>query len=282
MNVSDLIEEYRNGSSLTALAKKNNRDARTIRKILVKQGEHIRSKEEQNKYSPQNQRKYHIDDTFLDKIDSCDKAYLIGFIAADGTIQPDGSIKIALSTKDKELLIKFQAILETNYPIRDSITKDGYEVSTFVFRSKSIRERLFEYNVVRGKTYFFSFPKTLPKKYYIDFIRGYWDGDGTICLINGCPRSSLCSYQKDFLKDVIDILFEQYGIQKVKLYKQKESNTWYFQYSELASYKLYSAFYEGKENRKLFLARKYSKFVELFGEINSHEPAASQAEDNIV
>ena len=282
MNVSVMIEEYLNGSSLSALAKKYNKDPRTIKRILEKNQITIRSRNEQNKFSPQNQRKYYINDNFLECIDNADKAYLIGFLAADGCIQPDGSIKISLSAKDKELLIKIQSALETNYPIRDSITKDGYEVSTFVFRSATIREQLSKYNIIRNKTYSYSFPKLLEKKYIIDFIRGYWDGDGTVCLINGYPRTSLCSYQKDFLQNIIDFLEKEYKIPKVNLYKKKESNVWYFQYSKESSKKLYNIFYKDINNIHLFLARKYSKFIELFGEIKSHEPAASQAEDKIV
>lgn len=96
----------------------------------------------------------------------------------------------------------------------------------------------------------------------------------------GYPRTSLCSHQKDFLEDVIDKLEMLYNIPKVKVYRKKESNVWYFQYSKESSRKLYELFYSNPSY--LFLERKYSKFKELFGEIKSHEPATSQAEDKIV
>ena len=152
MNVSVLIEEYLNGSSLAALSRKYNISAYRIKSLLQKNNIAIRSRNEQNKFSPQNQRKYFINDNYLNNIDCEDKAYFLGFLAADGTIQSDGSIKITLSSVDKELLIKFQKILETNYPIRDSITKDGFNISTFVFRSNNIREQLTKYNIVKNKT----------------------------------------------------------------------------------------------------------------------------------
>ena len=243
MNVSELIKEYENGSSLAALGRKYGYTGQTIKKYLEKEGVKIRSQKEQNKFSPQNQRKYIINDNYLDNIDDSDKAYLIGFLAADGCVMKDGSIRIALSSVDKEILQKIQNVLETNYPIRDSMTKDGFEVSTFVFRSAKIREKLSEYNVVHNKTYSFTFPNSLPQKYIIDFIRGYWDGDGSVHYSNGYPRTSLCSYQKEFLEKVLEILEKDYQIPKVKLYKKKESNTWYFQYSISSSQKLYEAFY---------------------------------------
>ena len=171
-------------------------------------------------------------------------------------------------------------VLETNYPIRDSITKDGFNISTFVFRSSKIREQLAKYNIVKNKTYTYSFPDILNEKYIPSFIKGYWDGDGTVCMSGGYPRTSLCSHQKDFLEDVIDKLEMLYNIPKVKVYRKKESNVWYFQYSKESSRKLYELFYSNPSY--LFLERKYSKFKELFGEIKSHEPATSQAEDKIV
>ena len=280
MNVSVIIEEYLNGSSLAALSRKHNISPYRIKNLLQNNNISIRSRNEQNKYSPQNQRKYFINDNYFDNIDCEDKAYLLGFLAADGSIQTDGSIKISLSSVDKELLLKIQSALETNYPIRDSITKDGFNVSTFVFRSSNIREQLTKYNIVRNKTYTYSFPTDLKQEYIASFIKGYWDGDGTVCLSGGYPRTSLCSYRKEFLEEVIDKLHTLYNIPKVKVYKKKDSNTWYFQYSCESSRKLYNLFY--KNTSSLFLERKYLKFKELFGDIESHEPAASQAEDKIV
>lgn len=280
MNVSVIIEEYLNGSSLAALSRKYNIGSYRIKSLLQKNNITIRSRNEQNKYSPQNQRKYFINDNYLDNIDCEDKAYFLGFLAADGTIQSDGSIKIALSSIDKELLIKFQKVLETNYPIRDSITKDGFNISTFVFRSNNIREQLTKYNIVKNKTYTYTFPNNLEQKYISSFIKGYWDGDGTICLSGGYPRTSLCSYKRDFLEEVVNKLESIYEIPRVNVYKKKDSNTWYFQYSKISSEKLYRLFYS--KPSYLFLERKYLKFKELFGEIESHEPATSQAGDKIV
>ena len=91
MNVSVIIEEYLNGSSLAALSRKYNISPYRIKNLLQKNNVSIRSRNEQNKYSPQNQRKYFINDNYFDNIDCEDKAYLLGFLAADGSIQPDGS-----------------------------------------------------------------------------------------------------------------------------------------------------------------------------------------------
>lgn len=278
---SEIIEKYLKGTSISALSKEYETTTYKIRKILTENNIVIRSRNEQNKFSPQNQRKHFINDNYFDVIDKEDKAYLLGFLAADGSVQKRGNVKIALSSIDRDFLEQIQKILETNYLIHDYTTKDGYLVSELSFRSSQIIDKLANYGIVNNKTYSFTFPKNLPIKYYIDFIRGYWDGDGTICKVGGYARASLCSHQRNFLETVVEIL-EQNGVPKVSIQKDKRKELYYIQYSSNSAKKIYNLFYNNKSSFNIFLTRKYNKFVELFGEINSHEPATSQAEEKIV
>lgn len=279
---SEIIEKYLQGASLASLGREYNCDSLKIRKLLCDNGIQIRSQKEQNKYSPQNQRKYIINDNYLNYIDSSDKAYFLGFFAADGTVRKDGSCKIGLSSVDRSLLEQFQKALETNYPIRDYMTKDGFAVSEFCFRSSKIIQEFSKYGIINNKTYSLRFPKNIPSEYIIDYIRGFWDGDGTICKSGNYARASLCGYNKEFLEDVLNILEQNYGIPRVNILQVKDKHAYYFQYASHAVEKLYYCFYKNKDSNQLYLNRKYLKFKELFGEINSHEPATSQAEEKIV
>lgn len=278
-----IISEYKAGASLAQLGKKYKHDGRTIRKELIQHGVKIRSRNEQNKYSPQNKRIYTLNDNYFNNIDNPDKAYILGFLAADGTVSlTRGSIKVGLSSVDREFLEALRDIWESDYPIKDYETKNGYQVSELTVRSAMFLSDLAKYNIVERKTYNFSFPYNLPEEYYIDFIRGYWDGDGTICLTGGYARASLCSYQKEVLQSILDILEQKYQIPPVAIRLKKGSNTYYFQYSQGSAEKLYHAFYDNIDNLTIGLARKYEKFKSLFGEINSHEPATSEKEEKIV
>lgn len=278
---SEIIDKYCNGASISSLSREYQITTYKIKKILQENNINIRSRNEQNKYSPQNQRKYKIDDNYFDVIDKEDKAYLLGFLAADGAVQKRGNIKITLSRIDRNFLEQIREILNTNYPIHDYLTKDGYETSELSFRSSQIMNELSKYGIVNKKTYSFSFPYNIPEEYYIDFIRGYWDGDGTICKSGNYARASLCSHQKNFLEEVLRIL-EKFGIPKVTIHKDKRNEVYYIQYASQSSEKLYHLFYKNKNNFNIYLTRKYEKFVKLFGEINSHEPATSQEEEKIV
>ncbi len=279
MDITVIKQLYLSGKSLAQLSKELNISTYKLKKMLILEGITIRSKEEQNKYSPQNQRKYEICDEFFDNLTPT-KAYLIGFLAADGSIQKDGGIKIGLSSIDKPFLETIRLLLHSNYPIRDYLTKDGFTVSEFIFRSEKIKQKLSEFGIVNRKTKTFQFPYNLPKELYIDFIRGYFDGDGTFCLAGQYCRASLCGYNQQFLQDVVDILENQYGIPKVKIQKDSRGNTYYFQYSQTSAKRLYEIFY--KNNPSLYLPRKYEKCLQLFGEIKSHEPVTSQVEEKII
>ena len=276
-----IISEYKAGASLAQLGRDYHCASQTIRKELVSQGISIRSRNEQNKYSPQNQRIYQINDNYFSLIDNPDKAYLLGFLAADGGVYKN-ELKIGLSLVDRDFLESIRDVWETTYPIKDYETKDGYRVSELVIRSSQLLSDLAKYNIVERKTYNFSFPYNIPEEYYIDFIRGYWDGDGTICLAGGYARASLCSYRKEVLQSILDILEQKYQIPPVAIRLKKGSNTYYFQYSQRSAEKLYHAFYDNIDNLTIGLTRKYEKFKSLFGEINSHEPATSEMEEKIV
>ena len=279
MDITVIKQLYESGKSLAYLSKETGISVYRLKKILIAEGINIRSKEEQNKYSPQNQRKYKVYDNFFEELNSIN-VYLIGFLAADGSIQKDGGIKIGLSSIDKPFLEKIRTLLQSDYPIRDYLTKDGFSVSEFIFRSEKIKQKLAEYGIVNNKTKIFNFPYNLPKEFYIDFIRGYFDGDGTFCIAGQYRRASLCGYNQKFLQDVVDILESQYDIPKVKVQKDNRGNTYYFQYSQISAQKLYKLFYQN--NPVLYLPRKYEKCLQLFGEIKSHEPVTSQVEEKII
>ena len=52
MDITVIIKSYLSGASLAQLSKENNISVYKLKKILLKNNIHIRSKEEQNKYSP--------------------------------------------------------------------------------------------------------------------------------------------------------------------------------------------------------------------------------------
>ena len=261
MNTHELINLYQNGVSLAELGRTTEYSPFIIKQILIKNGIVIRSRNEQNKFSPQNQRKYSVNDNYFKTL-SNNMSYLLGFIAADGCVLEKSNIlQIALAEVDKSFIELIAKELETNYPISTYTSKKGYTSCKIAIRSSEIFNDLKNYNIIPRKTYHFQFPKeTLPKEYWLDFIRGYFDGDGTVCTAGrGAIRWSLCSYSKNFLEEIVNILFD-FGIPKVNIYLKKDTNTYYIQYSTNSTKKLYTLLYT--ENC-LCLPRKLIKYQSL-------------------
>lgn len=131
-------------------------------------------------------RTYHYNEHYFHTIDSSDKAYWLGFLAADGCVfktkdTRQDMIIIALEDSDAEILERFNECLECNKPLRHYIRKsDNRKYVRFEISSNIMSNDLAQYGIVPKKTYKYIFPDNIDKVYYQDFIRGYFDGDGTI------------------------------------------------------------------------------------------------------
>lgn len=132
---------------------------------------------------------YYADYRKFEIIDSSEKAYWLGFIAADGCVYTRNNgtnsdfILINLSRKDKEHLESFKQFMNSNVKIQDHIQTTGFsnnsEMSKIVFNSHAMAQDLIDKGVTSRKSLTLKPPK-IDKKYYLPFILGYFDGDGSI------------------------------------------------------------------------------------------------------
>tara|TARA_R110000868_G_scaffold46524_5_gene153637 strand:+ start:21154 stop:21981 length:828 start_codon:yes stop_codon:yes gene_type:complete len=120
--------------------------------------------------------------------------YLAGFIAADGCVRNrvrkkciSKSLIIALSNKDHEHLEKIKMALQSNNPIKSIIIKPNKKVKVYSHQSRieiysaQIVNDLLKFNITPNKTYTYNMPDWLINHELVNhFIRGYFDGDGSI------------------------------------------------------------------------------------------------------
>lgn len=153
--------------------------------------------------------KYHnINDNFFNKIDTLDKAYLLGWIGSDGHISNAG-FTIKIHTKDIVILTYIKNIICTDVPIFNKVFTYT-DMSGFTINSKQISKDLcLLFNISPGKkSNTINFPN-IDQKYYYEFIRGYFDGDGTINSIRnkrGYPQSMITSDSPLMLLKIKEIL----------------------------------------------------------------------------
>lgn len=254
-----VCETYKKTGRITDCCKAIASGQEVVRRCLMKYNLY-QTHSEAMKRLPQNQRKYPVKDDYFN-VENSEMAYILGLLAADGSVsKKENEIKLSFSSIDKDFLIMLQEKIGGR-PIKSYITQDGFEVSSWCFTSKAIKDKLAFYNIVPEKTFVFTFPKHLCKDYWKDFIRGYFDGDGSISTAGpSAIRFQICSATKDVLEVIIDY-FEEYGIKKPNIQiKQGKNPIYYFQYSSVPTRKIYDILYY--ENC-LCLPRKARKYKEL-------------------
>lgn len=207
---------------------------------------------------------------------SSNMAWVVGFLAADGYLSKKrNEISIRLSSIDREILERIQKEIEIENPIRDFTSRRGFDYSELTWTCKEHRDELKKYHVVPQKTFILEPPLELDKKYWLDYVRGYFDGDGSVNFIesNGkkhCTalRWQVCSATPDVLEFILNVL-ESYGIKKVNIQKQKRNNSYLYciQYSTNATKEIYKILYSTPST--LFLARKKEHFKEIIQKINN-------------
>jgi hypothetical protein len=104
------------------------------------------------------------------------KYYIIGLMASDGSVSNSRTFSFSQSGKKGKKLIDYLC-LKLHYKNTIYHTKNAFGIS---FTSENCVKELSKYNIVPRKTLNYKFPQNIPKKYLISFIRGYFDGDGSV------------------------------------------------------------------------------------------------------
>jgi hypothetical protein len=168
-----LIKEYKTGVTCRELSKKYNFNRVTIEKNLRLWG------------IPANKVKPEINHHYFNIIDTEEKAYLLGFLCADGCIHNNSNkISFCLNEKDIEILFLIKKELKLNHKISnrkiyDRRTQKYYNQVSLQFSSKIMREDLKKLGINEFKSIGLKLP-LIKEIFFPYFIRGVFDGDGHI------------------------------------------------------------------------------------------------------
>jgi predicted DNA-binding protein YlxM (UPF0122 family) len=192
---------------------------------------------------------------------SPEMAYVLGLIITDGCISKTGTV--SLSMNDKELLEKVKEVMGSKHKIELSKYQKGLYCFHFS-REKLVRD-LDKHCVVPRKSLVVKFPE-IPQAYLPDFIRGVFDGDGSVFFDKRRPkfvlRSKFVSSSEAFIEG-LQMSLESLGMPKRTIYRQKTKNGWsyMFIYDHKDSVQLFNILYKNTQHG-LFLERKYNRFIE--------------------
>lgn len=165
-------------------------------------------------------RKYKLNETYFDEIDTQTKAYILGFFYADGSNSISKStISMSLQEDDKDILERIRHEVESEKPLEyidysyknlnDYTYKNQYRL---LFFSSHMSESLSDKGMVQNKSLVLEFPEWLDDKLISHFIRGYFDGDGCVhfakngnCVVNMTSTNNFCKYVKQYIETTLSI-----------------------------------------------------------------------------
>lgn len=103
-------------------------------------------------------------------------AYAIGLIATDGCLSSDGLL-FDLTSKDREQLLNFSKCLGVNFTIGNKWNSKGDECLRIQFKNRIFYDFLLSIGLTPRKSLTMG-KLVIPDKYFFDFLRGCFDGDG--------------------------------------------------------------------------------------------------------
>jgi intein-encoded DNA endonuclease-like protein len=257
-----ILSLYKEGQSSYAIAKEFNCSSKKILSTLKKHNIERRA-------SNTTTFSYDIDDTFFEVIDTEAKAYFLGFMFADGcNYEKNNCISISLHIQDLHIIQEFKKVLNFAGPIRERKKEGKVTACGIFFKSKKMSQDLAALGCIAKKSKLMKDLPKLPEDLMPHFIRGYFDGDGTVykhykwntlyfSIIGLSPTINL----------IQDILIDKCNLKPTKLYTHRNKLNRFFTYGGSEQvYRIFKYLYPHETPYKL--DRKYNKFTEIWQILN--------------
>lgn len=248
---------YRDGFGSVTIAERFNTDFYEILRILKRNGITLRTARE-------SARKYTFNEAFFETIDVEEKAYFLGFILADGSIdEKRGKLKIALAEKDYEILEKFNKIMGSNVRINKYKRKTSFVASSqsceLVFCSPKIVQDLKQIGITERKTFIVK-PPEIRSDLKKHFWRGVMDGDGHVSLCKPKNKRSVHSLEFGICGKfaTMEALSEYLTSLEVSHKITKDKSIFRIRICNRQALRVLDEIYEGAS---IFLKRKHEKYL---------------------
>jgi intein-encoded DNA endonuclease-like protein len=202
----NIKQNYINGKSSVEIGKMYNCGHKPILRILRDMG----IKPNQKRFA----RKYKLNETYFDNIDTPNKAYIMGLLHSDGSNNISKStVSISLQEEDRDILERVRLEIGSEKPLEyldysnkhdfGYLYKNQYRLNIF---SKHICEMLNDKGIVPDKSLKIGFPNWIDEKLLSHYTRGVFDGDGSLCQSyrneNNKPIIVTITATEDYCKDL--------------------------------------------------------------------------------
>lgn len=222
--IDNILSLYISGKSIDYICKKFKHDSYSVKKLLESRNIQLRGI-----------RKNLFNEDFFKDIESEKQAYWLGFIMADGSVcQTSRSctrvnrLHINISQKDRCLLEKFILDIDAvNVIIDDYIPKGTYSTNPMCrmyLNSVSMCDDLAIHGISSRKTGKEQIPNTVPDHLIRHFIRGFFDGDGSVSRSSSCTINFSITSNEMMNLQIQEILIRECNLRKTKLTEYPHKN----------------------------------------------------------
>lgn len=218
--------------------------------------------------TPDSSRVHHFNENYFKVIDNNRKAYFYGLWCADGHLVKN-SVGFTLQEEDSYLLEAFQEEIGSDYKIRQRTTKTNI-ICELNIHSKVMTEQIKNLGGRERKSLTIKFPK-IDKRYYGSFIRGLYDGDGTIGTTRqGYLRFSIIG-SKEMIKTIHKIFCDKFDFPYKNNYYVRDRNA-ICEYTGQRAEKIIQWIYTfTQEEEDLVMKRKMKKYTSF---VSTRAPGA--------
>ena len=257
-----IIEDYKNNVSIRQISEKYDVTRPTVSKFLEEKG--IKTTKG-NHY-----RIYHHNESFFDIIDTKEKAYWLGFMFADGYIVDESEhygqdkFGISLAEQDKKTLEDFAKAIQSNNPICVYSRKDniGQPLCRILLTSQKTVDDLIKHGCVKQKSLILQPPIDVPQNLTRHFIRGFFDGDGSISKTLKQNKSQEYWYSINITSTYEMIEWIYAFLEMGSIIKEKRRDKTYY-YSLGGHQQVKKFFHILYDNATIYMERKYNRFLEF-------------------
>ena len=169
--VMDMYNRYLDGTNVEVISVDYGCNRASIYNLFKKYG--LPLTEDRHRF-------YSVDDSYFDNIDTPNKAYILGFLWADGHNNVSkGIVEMRLQEQDKHILDDISIEMHNERPLYYVKEKRANNHNTYriYVTSRQISDALLKYGMTSNKTYVLEWPKYLSDELIPHFLRGYTDGD---------------------------------------------------------------------------------------------------------
>lgn len=168
---------------------------------------------------------YQINEDYFDSITTERGAYLLGLIMSDGHLNYDrGRFEYCCSTKDVSLIEFIRGEIKSTHPIKKFVINNTIYVRYGVSNIRLVRSIIDRYSLPHSNKSEnnIDIPHQLSEKLIPHFLRGFFDGDGSIWFGGGTYRANYTGGEK-MMKSIQSVL-DKIGVPSYFSYRYSEKN----------------------------------------------------------